>query len=244
MYFRDADEKASLQRKREEEAEAKIAARKAGHGGATRVPERSAPARADSTERSAGPPRLALVGNKPTWRERQVQKEAEVAAGGAAPVHPPAPPSDIATTEAQLPKRTGYVAPARRTDSAAPRGRTDDQAPFGGRDESSGGDAPPKWRPSGVHPDSGRDGSPANGPAPRFLAPGRRGTDGPGARDQSPADGAGATKYPPRFQRDGGAPARSETPPAAPARTDSPANGVSAPAPGKYVPVHLRNKGA
>jgi len=124
-----------------------------------------------------------------------------------------ASPSDIATSDAQLPKKTGYLPPALRGD-AVPRGRTDG-APSSTRDESSGGDTPAKWRSSARNNDGARDGSPADRPASRF-ADLRRKADGP--------DGASPS------QRDG----------STPARTDSPAEGR--PAPGKYVPVHLRNK--
>ena len=230
--LRELDQQASLQRKREEEAEAKIAARKAGVP-VTRIPDRTAPIRTDSTERSSGgPPRLALAGNKPTWREREAQRQADIAAGGAAPSSSsPAPHSDIATSEAELPKRTGYVPPGKRGDSAISRGRTETQPPRSSRDQSSGGaDISAKWRPT-PRGDSGRDGSPADGPAPRLLTPGRRGPD---VRDQSPVE----AKHVPRFQREGGA-ARSETPPV---RIDSPANGQTAPAIGKYIPRHLRDK--
>ena len=191
--------------------------------------------RAESSERPSGPPRLALPGSKPTWRERQAQKEAEAAAGGAPQATPATPATDIATTEVELPKKTGYVPPALR-DGTAPRGRSDASPATNARDGSSGGDAPPKWRPSAPRDGSARDGSPANAPAPRFLAPGRRGADGPGARDQSPADGP--AKYMPRIRREG-APARSDAPPA---RTESPANRGLTPGPGKFVPPHLRNK--
>ena len=246
--FRELDEKAAIQRKREEEAEAKLAAKKAG----VRLPERSAPARADSradsserpSERPSGPPRLALTGNKPTWREREAQKAAADARGDS-PAPPTAPLSDIATSEAQLPKKTGYLPPALRSEAAAaPRGRTDTQPPASSRDESSGGDATARWRPSAPRAESGRDGSPADGPAPRSLAPGRRGMDGPGPRDQSPADGAGASKLASRFQRGDGLAARGESPASGPARTSSPATGGANPTPGRYVPVHMRNKGA
>ena len=227
---RELDEKATIQRAREEEAIAKLAAKKAG----VRMPERpAAPTSSESSDRpTSGPPRLALAGSKPTWRDRQAQKEAEAASGNT-PAPPAAPPSDIATAEAQLPKKTGYVPPARRAPDAAPRGRTDAQPSSAPREESSGGDAPAKWRPSGPRNGAGRDDSPAESPAPKFLAPGRR-ADGAG-RDQSPADGAAPTKYMPRFQRDGKA---GDAPPA---RTESPAAEAKL-APGKYVPVHLRNR--
>lgn len=191
--------------------------------------------RADSSERLSGPPRLALAGNKPTWRERAAQKEAEAAAGGATKAPPAVPATDIATAEVELPKKTGYVAPALR-DGTAPRGRPDAPPATNARDESSGGDAPSKWRASGPRDSFARDGSPADTPASRLLAPGRRGADGLGPRDQSPADGPG--KYMSRMRREG-APARSDAPPV---RTESPANRGSTPGPGKFVPPHLRNK--
>ena len=209
--LRELDEKAAIQRKREEEAEAKLAAKKAG----VRVPERAAAApmssRTDSNEPPTGPPRLALAGSKPTWRDREAQR---LAAGSpqAAQAAPSAPPSDIATSEAQLPRKTGYVPPARRGETAAPRGRTVADSSTS-RDDSSGGEAPAKWRLQ--RNGSGRDGSPADGPAPRNMSALRR--DAPGLRDQSPADG--------------------------PARSDSPADAAPKAAPGKYVPVHLRNRG-
>ena len=231
---RDLDLQAEKQRKREEEAEAKIAARKAG-------PARTAPMRADSTradslERPTGPPRLALAGAKPTWRERQAQKEAELASGGGAPQAASLTlPTDTAGAEAELPKRTGYIPPAKRGDGAVPRGRSDLQPSPTNRDQSSGTDSATRWRPSAPRDGAGRDRSPADGAPPRFLAPGRRGPDGPGGRDQSPAE----TKYVPRFrQQDVGA-ARSE---ALPIRTESPANGTAPSSTGKYVPRHRRQE--
>lgn len=231
---RELDAQATLQRKREEEAQAKIDAKKAGLG--SRIPDRTAPVRADSlerpTERAGGPPRLALAGSKPTWREREAQKQAELAAGGGAQAPPPAPPTDIATVEAELPKKTGYVPPAKRGDGAAPRGRTDLQPPSSNREQSSGADSTTRWRPSTARSDAPRDGSPADGPAPKFVASARRGLDEPSGRSQSPAE----TKYVPRFKQEG-ASARSETPPT---RTDSPTNGTSTSSAPKYVPRHLR----
>lgn len=166
--------------------------------------------RADSSEPSAGPPRLNLAGNKPTWRERQAQKAAEGGAAATPPqATPAAPPSDIATPEAQLPKKTGYVPPALRGEGAA-RGRSDGQPPSAARDESSGGEAPAKWRPSARREDSGRDGSPADRPTSRFAELRR-----PTGRDQSPADAV---------------------------KPDGPGEGTKPP-PGKYVPVHMRNRG-
>lgn len=222
--FRELDEKAAIQRKREEEAEAKQLAKKSG----VRLPERTAPVRSDSPERSSGPPRLALTGNsKPTWRERQAQREAESGAGSSqAP--PAAPSSDVATADAQLPKKTGYVPPAKRGD--APRGRTIAEPTSAPREGSSGGDATARWRP---RENSGRDGSPADRPPSRFADSMRRRPEGAGLREQSPVDGASFSKLGMELQRDSSVSARSESP-----------AGNAASAPGKYVPVHLRNKGA
>lgn len=198
--------------------------------GATRIPDRtapvrpSAPERTESTERPSGPPRLALAGNKPTWRERQAAKEAEGTANGAPPA---APPTDIATEEVSMPPRKtgGYVAPARRdpTSVPAPRGRTDATLnPPAARDASSSVEPTAKWRPSAARGGPGRDGSPAEAPMRRNLDGLRRPA---GDRDSSPADG--------------GRPVSSS----GTARTESPAAEPVRPAAGKYVPMHLRNKG-
>lgn len=213
IICRAADEQAALQRRREEEAEARRAAAK--KAGTARIPERPSPAagptRADSSDAPpSGPPRLSLAGNKPTWRERQAQKAAEGGAGIAPPqATPAAPPSDVATSEAQLPRKTGYVPPALRAEGAA-RGRADAQPASALRDDSSGGEAPARWRPSAQRDESGRDDSPADRPSSRFAEL-RRGT----GRDESPADGP---------------------------KPDGPGEGTK-PAPGKYVPVHMRNRG-
>ena len=211
--FRELDEKAAIQRQKEEAAEAKIKALRSG----ARLPDRptsirpAEPARTESSERPSGPPKLALAGSKPTWRDREAAKQAEGA--GAPP--PAAPPTNIATDEVQLPKKTGgYVPPARRSGDAAPRGRGDAAPSPAPREESIGAQPPAKWRPSGPRDGLGRDGSPADRPIPRVLD-GLRGAPG---RDPSPAVSSSGT-----------------------ARTESPAN--EKPAPKKYVPVHLRNKG-
>ena len=225
-FRRALDEKAALQRQREDEAAAKMQAKKT-----TRVPDRTAgirpeaPTRAESSERpaaSSGPPRLALAGNKPTWRERQAAKEAEKAAGNAPP--PAAPATDIATEEVQLPKKsTGYVPPARRTpaDGAAPsRGRPDTSS-IAARDTESSTEPRPKWRPGSTRDALGHDDSPADRAIPRFLD-GLKGTSG--ARDVSPADGMRPVSS------------------SGTNRTESPAEELRKPAPAKYVPVHMRNK--
>lgn len=180
------------------------------------------PERTDSSERptAAGPPRIALAGNKPTWREREAQK----AAAGAGQAPPSAPPTDIITSEAQLPKKTtGYLPPAKRGETA-PRGRQNDnltsQPP---RDESSG-DGAATWRPSAGRETVGREESPANGPPTRSVPSSRR-PDAQPARGDSPADGAGPAKFVPPHLREGAQPSRGEAPPPAPARTASPADG-------------------
>ena len=199
--------------------------------GGSRLPDRtaapirpSAPEQTPSSERPGGPPRLALAGNRPTWRERQAAKEAEGAASGPPPA---APPTDIATDEVSMPlkKTGGYVPPARRgiDGASAPRGRTD-AAPTSAppRDASSSIEPTAKWRPSGARDGMGRDGSPADAPLRRNLDGLRRtGAD----RDSSPADG--------------GRPVSSS----GTARTESPAAETSRPAQAaKYVPMHMRNK--
>lgn len=220
IVSRELDEKAAIQRQKEEAAEAKIKAMRSG----ARLPERPTPTRpaepahAESSERPSGPPKLALAGSKPTWRDREAARKQAEASGGAP--QPAAPPTDIATEEVQLPKKTGgYVPPARRPGDAAPRGRSDAAPSPAPREESSGAQPPAKWRPSGPRDELGRDGSPADRPTPRFLD----GLRGPRGRDSSPAEG--------------GRPVSSS----GTARTESPAN--EKPATGKYVPVHLRNKG-
>lgn len=177
-------------------------------------------------ERPSGPPRLALTGNKPTWRERAAQKAAEEAAGGSQ-VPRAAPPSETATVESQLLKKsTGYVPPARRGE--APRGRAETEQSSMPRDESSGGDVTAKWR---AREPSGRDGSPADKPMPRFTDSIRRRVE-PSLKEHSLTDGPGLSKS------GISAPQKDSS---APAGSDSSAAGK--PAPGKYIPVHLRNKG-
>ena len=217
---RDLDAKAAIQIQKDEAAAAKIKAMRSS----ARLPERPTPIRSadslrtESSEVPSGPPKLALSGSKPTWRDREAARKQAEAAGAA--TQTAVPPTDIATEEMQLPKKTsGYVPPARRLGDTAPRGRSDAAPSPAPREEISGAQPPAKWRPSGPRDGSGRDGSPANRPTPRFLD-GLRGAPG---RDSSPAEG--------------GRPVSSS----GTARTESPAN--EKPAPAKYVPVHLRNRG-
>lgn len=209
---------------------AKRVAKKAGARITELIPDRTAPLRSDSSERPSGPPRLALAGNKPTWREREAQKAAEEAAGGSH-VSRAAPPPEIAAAESQPPKKSsGYVPPARRGEAPS-RGRAEaEQSPVP-RDESSGGDVSTKWR---AREPSGRDGSPADKPIPRFADSIRRRPES-GLREQSPADGPGFSKL------GNNAPLQRDS--SVLAQTDSPSTGRPTPTPGKYIPVHMRNKG-
>ncbi|RYO75709.1 hypothetical protein DL766_010036 [Monosporascus sp. MC13-8B] len=95
----EALEKAAMQARREEEA---MARRRQEKEQATRrepVPME----RTDSGDRPSGPPRIALAGNKPSWREREAAK-----AAGATPAAAPAASNGP-------PSRTGT--PMERTDS-------------------------------------------------------------------------------------------------------------------------------
>ena len=212
-FHRAADEVARLQRQREEEA---LARRKAGAGAPRAVPDRTfsrEPAAEPSS--ASGPPKIALPGGKPSWREREAMK----AAGQAPPPASTSPAPALAATspapEAEAPKRSGYVPPALRQGGA----------PGGGwreREASGSGRAPPARaeRPE-------RTESPATGG--RYEA--ARGGDRWGS-DRKPASPANAGGYVPPGAR-GGAPPREgegERPPA------------QAPAGGKYVPRHLRDR--
>ena len=219
IVSRELDEKAAIQRQREEAAEAKIRAMRSG----ARLPERPAsvrPAeivRTESSERPSGPPKLALAGSNPTWRDREAARKQAEAAGGAP--QSSAPPTDVASEEAQLPRRTGgYVPPGRRPGDAAARCRSDAAPSLVPREESSGAQPPSKWR-RGARDGLRGDGSPADKPTSRVLD----GLKGAPDRDPSPAEGGGSVSL-------------SGTP-----KTESPANGK--PGPAKYVPVHLRNRG-
>ncbi|KAH8726863.1 eukaryotic translation initiation factor 3 110 kDa subunit [Phaeosphaeriaceae sp. PMI808] len=183
------DEKARLQREREAAAEAKIAAKTAGRSGAERSFVREQPAEPSP---AAGPPRIALAGGKPSWREREAMKAAGqtpppvAAAAAAAPAAAPTPSTSSApATEAEAPKRSGYVPPAMRQGGApgggwreregsgrGPPARTESPA-TGGRFEASRG---------GRSFGDDRKASPASGGA--YAPPGRRGPqDGASARE-------------------------------------------------------------
>ena len=186
------DEKARIQREREEAAEAKLQARKTG-GFRSEVPDRTfsrgAPAAAEPEGR--GPPRLALAGGKPSWRDRMAAKDvgesapvapaaAPAPAVVAAPAAAPAPvASPIATppaAEAPPSQRSGYVPPHLRGAGGA--------APGGGWREreaaARSSDAPSR-------PERTESGSPATGG--RYEPP-RRGFGGDSDRKASPASGS------------------------------------------------------
>ncbi|KAJ4373816.1 eukaryotic translation initiation factor 3 subunit A [Neocucurbitaria cava] len=185
------EEQSRLQRQREEEAEAKIAARKAGLGSGRTIPDRtiSREPAADSPS-AGGPPRLALAGSKPTWREREAMKAAGQAPPAASTSPAPTPaaaPAAPAASEAEAPKRSGYVPPALRQ-SGAPGG--------GWREREGSGSGRGPVRPE-------RTESPATGG--RYEAPARGGRFADlGERKASPAGGSG---YVPPGRR-GDAPAR------------------------------------
>ncbi|KAF1958671.1 hypothetical protein CC80DRAFT_441234 [Byssothecium circinans] len=195
---REMDEKAALQRQREEEAEARRAAKKAGSA----VPEpRDQP-------QASGPPRIALAGGKPSWREREAAK----AAGQ--PLPEPTPAASAAL-EPEAPKRGGYVPPALRArNSESPAGGWREREGSGrgpaSRNESPAGaaagrfEAPSRGRFSDLG-DKGRTASPASG---GHVPPNRRGLQQDGERSDSrgresaqeslpPAQAASDNKYRP-----------------------------------------------
>ncbi|CAO2657735.1 Nn.00g038610.m01.CDS01 [Neocucurbitaria sp. VM-36] len=207
------EEKARLQRQREEEAEAKIAARKAGLGAGRSIPDRSISREPAAESPSAGgPPRLALAGSKPTWREREAMKAAGQAPPAASTSPAPTPaaaPAAPAASEAEPPRRSGYVPPALRQAGAPGGGWREREGSGSGRGPSArpertespatGGRYEPPAR-GGRFADLGdRKASPAN--AGGYVPPGRRGDrDGAPAREgegeresrpttQAPSDG-------------------------------------------------------
>ncbi|KAL5117719.1 eukaryotic translation initiation factor 3 subunit A [Pleosporales sp. CAS-2024a] len=181
------DEKARIQREREEAAEAKLAAKKAGRFGADRPVSREIPGEPPA---AAGPPRLALAGGKPSWREREAMK-----ASGQLPSQADAPAASSSPglpAEDEAPKRSGYVPPALR-------GAGGGGASGGGwreREGSGSGRAPPP-RPE-------RTGSPATGA--RYEAPSRGGGGRSFGEDRraSPASGGGYVLPARRGQAEGG----------------------------------------
>ncbi|KZM20485.1 eukaryotic translation initiation factor 3 subunit A [Ascochyta rabiei] len=216
------DEKARIQREREEAAEAKLQARKAG-GFRSEVPDRTlsrgAPAAAEPE--SSGPPRLALAGGKPSWRDRMAAKdsgEGPPAAPAAQPTPVTAPTATPPPSEAPPSQRSGYVPPhLRGAGGAAPGGGWREREAAG-----RSGDAPARAE----RPERTDSSSPAAGG--RYEAP-RRGFGGDSDRKASPATGG---RWEPPSRR--GAPADGEREPES---RPPPAGGASD---GKYRPGAFR----
>ncbi|KAI5369514.1 Putative proteasome component (PCI) domain, eukaryotic translation initiation factor 3 subunit A [Septoria linicola] len=183
-------EAARKQMEREEEAERRRLERKQGGGAApARTFERRPEPAAESTP-SAGPPRLSLAGNKPSWREREAARAAQ--GGNAAPQAEAATPAeDSAPAEAAQPKRSGYVPPALR--GKAPGA---DSAPPAPEARSE------RWQPRrGPEGDRERSDTPERKPNAERWAP-RRGADE--TRSETPPASSGGA-YKPPSQRPGGA---------------------------------------
>lgn len=181
--LRKLDEQAARQRQREEEAEAKLAAKKAGGAPSRGFPDRTAAPPAE--ESRGGPPRLALAGSKPTWRERQAAKESGAAGGEPPAADPAARPAPTAQdgegAAAAASTRGGYVPPGRRGEGGggAPRWSERPGGREAGRDggrEATRDPAPPqdRWRPrenSGRGAPEARVESPAAPPKGGYRAP-------------------------------------------------------------------------
>ncbi|KAK7188690.1 uncharacterized protein CC84DRAFT_1139048 [Paraphaeosphaeria sporulosa] len=213
-------EKARLQRQREEEAEARRAAKKSAPFSrdvpVRDAPVRDVPAREQASPAAGGPPRLALAGNKPTWREREAMK-----AAGQLPPTESAAPAPVAAAPSpaaeEAPRRSGYVPPhlrnrdggdapaaggwrGRESSGRGPEDRNESPAASSGRYEA------PVRGGFRSREDSGRTGSPATGGG--YAPPGRRGTPGdappessrPPPPTQAPSDG----KYRPGMFKRGG----------------------------------------
>ena len=202
-----AKEAQARQQQREEEA---MARRKAEKAAAAPVPIRERAEAPAPIAAAGGPPRLALAGGKPSWRDRE---RAAAAAGGDSDVAPP--PAARPT-----PPPVERTPPMERTDSndraaagGPPRlnlvggkggagGWRDRVAAKEGGPSPAGGSAPPPERA---------------GPPPRFSAdrgatpPMDRAGSGRGERDAAKDNGAApeplkssAGKYVPKFRRDAG----------------------------------------
>ncbi|PIB00840.1 Eukaryotic translation initiation factor 3 subunit A [Cercospora beticola] len=178
-------EAAKKQMEREEEAERRRLERKqggaaAGAGAASRTFERRAEPGPEPIA-SSGPPRLALAGNKPSWREREAMKTAQ---GGAPASETAAPAEERAPAEATQPKRSGYIPPALRgkapgSDSASPAAEPKTE----------------RWQPRPRPAEGERE------PAGDRWASRRQGETPRGDTPPAPAGGA----YKPPSQRTGGA---------------------------------------
>jgi translation initiation factor 3 subunit A len=220
------EEKATLQRQREEEAEARRLAKKTAPAAAPvseRPSFRDQPARDQPSPAAGGPPKLNLAGSKPSWREREAMK----AAGQAPPASTPAaePATSAPPSQAEPPKRGGYLPPALRNRNA--------ESPAGGWREREG---------SGRGP-ADRNESPAAASGGRYEPPSRgRFSDlGDKTRNESPASGGGYVPPGRRgFQQDG---ARGRETDREPERESAPPP-AQGPSDGKYRPGAFRRTGA
>ncbi|KAK0659010.1 Eukaryotic translation initiation factor 3 subunit A [Lasiodiplodia hormozganensis] len=184
------DEAAAKQRAREAEAEAKLEAKRQGRWVPPAAEERPSPSASND-----GPPRLALSGNKPSWREREAAK---ASSGGA-------PAAEAPAAEAEQPRRSGYVPPALRSEGGGSSWREREGSGSRGREGLSRGDSGSPAGSSGRWQPPQARGSPASGsPAPAsgsgYRPPHLRGE--PRDRDSSdapprPAGGASDGKYRP-----------------------------------------------
>ncbi|KAK1827256.1 hypothetical protein QBC39DRAFT_334350 [Podospora conica] len=200
-------ELAARQAAREEEA---MARRKAERAAATAGPiRRETPV---ETSSSAGPPRLSLAGNKPTWREREA---ARIAAGGA-PAPSDAGPSAAPPARASIPDRT--ASPMERTDSndrpaaaGPPRLNLSSGNKPSWREREQGKPAgstmPPAPERSERSERPERSGPPLRAASGRGMERGDSGRDENGreAKDAPPAEPLkpSAGKWVPRFKRGG-----------------------------------------
>ncbi|GAB7354419.1 hypothetical protein MBLNU459_g4910t2 [Dothideomycetes sp. NU459] len=184
---------AAKQREREEEAERRRAERKAQPPARTferpAAPERTA----EPSEPARGPPRLALAGNKPTWREREAarlagQPLAPTAAAEAAPVAAaPAAEERVASPEAARPVRSGYVPPHLRNAGGAAPSSDAPPAPRFSESREREREPAPRFERSDSQKEAGSAG--------RWQSSRPRGADG--ERSESPAAPAGGAYRPP-----------------------------------------------
>ena len=209
-----AMEQARLQAQREEEAMAK---RKAGAGAARAVPDRTfsrEPAAESSS--ASGPPKIALPGGKPSWREREAMKAAGQTPPPASSSPAPAPAAASPAPETEAPKRSGYVPPALRQGGAPGGGWREREASGSGRAPPARAERPERTESpvtggrfeaarGGDRWGSDRKASPAN--AGGYVAPGVRSSaparEGDGEREsRPPAQAPAGGKYVPRHLRD------------------------------------------
>ncbi|KAK4189513.1 putative eukaryotic translation initiation factor 3 [Podospora australis] len=191
-----AREAQARQQAREEEA---MARRKAEKAAAMAVPvRRETPVEAAPPAAAVAPPRIALAGNKPSWREREAAK---AASGGAAPSDNTPPPA----------ARAAAPPPVERTESS-------DRPPAAGPPRIALAGNKPSWREREAAKAGGGGGAPlAERPAPAGRVSSGRGApieregSGRGEREAAPKDGpapeplkaSGAPgKYVPKWRRD------------------------------------------